>query len=71
MERDVHGTTPLHAAAKKGDAQLIRTLLATHPHEINAQSNVGATPLVYAAHSNHPLCVKASPLATRVVRVIR
>ena len=59
MERDVHGTTPLHAAAKKGDAQLIRTLLATHPHEINAQSNVGATPLVYAAQSNHPLCVKA------------
>ncbi len=59
MERDVHGTTPLHAAAKKGDVQLIRTLLATHPHEINAQSNVGATPLVYAAQSNHPLCVKA------------
>ncbi len=56
-ERDSDGYTPLHYAAKKGDAECIKLLL-DYGANINAQITVaGDTPLFLSAENGHEECV--------------
>ena len=51
--RDASGCLPLHLAAKTGNVEQILACLHNNAEDINATSNVGATPLVYAAQGGH------------------
>ena len=46
--------TPLHAAAARGDVARIRELVKDGA-DINAQDDLGATALYWAARGGHPL----------------
>jgi ankyrin repeat protein len=53
------GKTPLMLAAQRGDAKVLRVLLAADPPaNINQQDHDGMTALVYAAESNRAMAVK-------------
>ena len=48
------GETPLHAAARAGDAAAVRTLLsASAGSHLNGRSKRGVTPLIYASGAGH------------------
>jgi ankyrin repeat protein len=49
--RDSSGNTLLGIAAKEGNVELIKSLLATGKVDINSTDNVGRTPLMHAATS--------------------
>src|SRR5687767_11062910 len=50
---DAFGATPLHAAATKGNVEVIKLLLE-HKADVNARALGGLTPLHAAVSSNQP-----------------
>jgi ankyrin repeat protein len=56
--RDANGNTPLHMAAKTGNADTVNNLLIANP-DIEAKADMGATPLHEAAMAGNTETVKA------------
>jgi len=56
-ERDVRGKTPLHVAAKRGDASMV-SLLKDVGADVGCEDETGKTPLHYAAENDHECVVR-------------
>ncbi|ETN67520.1 26S proteasome non-ATPase regulatory subunit 10 [Anopheles darlingi] len=52
-ERDENERLLLHWAAKAGNARMVELLLSRHPEQLEAQDDMGYTPLVLAALCGH------------------
>jgi ankyrin repeat protein len=47
------GMSPLHAAARSGNFEVVRKLIEYDPPDINARNETGWTPLFWASHGRH------------------
>ena len=52
VQDDVHGSTPLHYAARKGHSEITRLVLQNGA-DVNVRSNGGSTPLHCSAWNGH------------------
>ncbi|KZV17303.1 inversin-like [Dorcoceras hygrometricum] len=62
--RDIHGATILHAAAARGQVEVVMNLTSSYPDITNSTDNHGDTALHMAAHAGHLAVVEALILAS-------
>ncbi|XP_073126367.1 uncharacterized protein [Henckelia pumila] len=62
--RDIHGATILHAAAARGQVEVVKNLTSSYPDVTNSTDNQGNTALHMAAHTGHLAVVEALILAS-------